>query len=246
MIGKTMISKIKGTHSQDVPVMLWAFFPPTMLVFLIFMAFVDPQFFLLMLAKDRNGGIVEHATVLILLPGVIAGFVSFFYHRERLPSPWLGWWILMWTLACVYFAGEEISWGQWLFHWKTPEIMKGLNFQNETNLHNISTWLNYKPQAIVEGWIISAGGILPVWMMIKKNKDFSNREGWKFWIFPTYVCIPAAVLTILTGSLEPITKSDLMPHFSRIGSSELREYYIALFLCIYLLSFWVRVRNTKV
>jgi hypothetical protein len=33
--------------------------------------------------------------------------------------------------------GEEISWGQRVFDWSTPESISELNAQNETNIHNI-------------------------------------------------------------------------------------------------------------
>lgn len=41
--------------------------------------------------------------------------------------------------ALVFFAMEEISWGQRLFVWKTPEALARLNTQRETNLHNFFT-----------------------------------------------------------------------------------------------------------
>ena len=34
-------------------------------------------------------------------------------------------------------AGEEISWGQRLFSWQTPQLMAEINRQQETTLHNI-------------------------------------------------------------------------------------------------------------
>src|SRR6185437_12681351 len=40
-------------------------------------------------------------------------------------------------LGCIYTAGEEMSWGQHFFHWKTPEYWAMVNRQQETNLHNI-------------------------------------------------------------------------------------------------------------
>lgn len=53
------------------------------------------------------------------------------------------------TKRNIYFAllgilflmafGEEISWGQRIFNWNTPEEFKHLNAQEETNLHNL--WL---------------------------------------------------------------------------------------------------------
>jgi hypothetical protein len=45
---------------------------------------------------------------------------------------------LMLGILCVICFGEEVSWGQRLFNWTTPEWFKQFNVQGETNLHNIS------------------------------------------------------------------------------------------------------------
>ena len=44
-----------------------------------------------------------------------------------------------WFLALLFlFAfGEEISWGQRIFNFETPEIIKKINIQDEFNLHNL-------------------------------------------------------------------------------------------------------------
>lgn len=42
-------------------------------------------------------------------------------------------------LACLYVVGEEISWGQQIFDWESPEWFKEKNLQGETNLHNMVT-----------------------------------------------------------------------------------------------------------
>jgi hypothetical protein len=62
--------------------------------------------------------------------------------RRLLPWAYLG-------LAVLFFfaAGEEISWGQRIFGWGTPEALELANGQDETNLHNLgplqegSPWL---------------------------------------------------------------------------------------------------------
>jgi len=223
--------------------MWWAVFPPLMLLILILCAYIDPEFFQLMMAKDDEGGIVEHATVLVLLPGIAAGLAAFFNHREKLPYPWLGWWILFWALACIFFAGEEISWGQWFFKWESPEVFRQLNSQEETNLHNITPWLFQKPQALVEIWIFIGGLMLPLWRRYKAKVWSHPEKSWQFWLWPTNVCIPAAAFTVVLRFFKPFFKAVPMPHLERLGSGELREYYIALFLCLYLLSFWVRIRK---
>ena len=45
-------------------------------------------------------------------------------------------------LAVLFFfgAGEEISWGQRIFGYQTPEQISEVNRQEEFNLHNLSAW----------------------------------------------------------------------------------------------------------
>jgi hypothetical protein len=44
---------------------------------------------------------------------------------------------VLFVVACVVIAGEEISWGQRVFGFGTPEELNALNKQNETTIHNI-------------------------------------------------------------------------------------------------------------
>jgi hypothetical protein len=75
------------------------------------------------------------------------------------------------------------------------------------------------------------------------NKWVSDHNTWKFWFLPSYVCIPAAALTLLVRFFKPFLRAVPLPHLTRLGTGELREYHVALFLCIYLLSFWFRIRK---
>jgi hypothetical protein len=45
----------------------------------------------------------------------------------------------LFTLGCLFIAGEEVSWGQRIFGWGTPEPLERINHQRETTLHNIGT-----------------------------------------------------------------------------------------------------------
>jgi hypothetical protein len=44
---------------------------------------------------------------------------------------------LLFAAGCVFVAGEEISWGQRIFGWGTPEALERINHQEETTLHNV-------------------------------------------------------------------------------------------------------------
>ena len=51
----------------------------------------------------------------------------------------------VYILGCVAFmfaAGEEISWGQRIFDFETPDILMEMNRQNEFNIHNIKSVAN--------------------------------------------------------------------------------------------------------
>jgi hypothetical protein len=48
---------------------------------------------------------------------------------------------LLAAVAAVFIFGEEISWGQRLLGWATPEELARLNVQGETNVHNIGQTL---------------------------------------------------------------------------------------------------------
>lgn len=46
---------------------------------------------------------------------------------------------LLFLISC----GEEISWGQRIFGWSTPETLMDMNAQNETNFHNLWLFQSY-------------------------------------------------------------------------------------------------------
>ncbi len=43
------------------------------------------------------------------------------------------------AVALLLFGLEEISWGQRLFGWRTPDVLQQINDQGELNIHNLST-----------------------------------------------------------------------------------------------------------
>ena len=177
---------------------------------------------------------VELLTPLILVPAIISGFVIFI-NREKLVTQQLGHWILLVTLACIYIAGEEISWGQQLVGWGTPEWVKEVNDQHETNLHNTSSWFDQKPRVLLEIFVLVGGIFLP----IKRKLQGINlsRDSWQYWLYPTMVCLPAAILAIFSRMPERIKiLFDMSENIVDIRTSEIQELYFAIFLMIYLLS----------
>lgn len=86
-------------------------------------------------------GVVEWVGALALLAGA-AMYAAAFLRELRLGAASgrsrLGTWLVLALAAALLFLGlEEISWGQRLFGWGTPEALSEVNAQDETTLHNL-------------------------------------------------------------------------------------------------------------
>ena len=89
----------------------------------------------------REDGVVESLGALAFLIASIAFVVA----RFRLPAPaearsWLVRYqvfhLVLATLMFLAFA-KEISWGQRIFGWQSPDALAEINTQGETNIHNL-------------------------------------------------------------------------------------------------------------
>ena len=182
---------------------------------------------------NTEKGLIEIGTVVILIPAIILGCRSFLSPNKFINLNIRVWFFLLF-LTSVYFAGEEISWGQHIFGWETPLALKEINDQNETNIHNISSWFDQKPRLLFETWVFICGVIIPIILVIKKINF--TRNDWKYWFFPSSSIILTGVLAILIkipDRLDGLINLNLIKHHVRY--SEIQELYFAYFLLLYLL-----------
>jgi hypothetical protein len=111
------------------------------------------------------------------------------------------------TLGCFYIFGEEVTWGQYCFGWcwgsgslwDAPEWWP----TTHTNLHSLSevgsysesavvelaTWFNQKPRLLLELFVLY-GGVIRVLL----QRGDVKKGDWRFWFWPTYICLPSALL----------------------------------------------------
>lgn len=86
-------------------------------------------------------GLFENATALALL--FCAGlFLLIALRRGWRTDRRLALSVLVLSFVCGFLFLEEISWGQRIFGWETPETVADLNAQSETNLHNMFVGYN--------------------------------------------------------------------------------------------------------
>ncbi|MGD9873637.1 MAG: hypothetical protein AB7T27_05130 [Kiritimatiellia bacterium] len=94
-------------------------------------------------------------------------------------------------------AGEEISWGQRIFGFGTPEPMVEINEQNEFNLHNLK-FEEFHPKDIVSWFMKIYGIILPLVFI----RQYIRGKGEIFKYIPPPVITPVFMLPELISLFE--------------------------------------------
>ena len=186
-------------------------------------------------------GIVENLTVLLLFLAMLVTLrVLYRYGGDLQGIARLFLWF--YSLGCLYFLGEEASWGQHWFGWETGEYFRAINDQQETNLHNTSKLLDRIPKGIVSLGIFVGGIAIPLYLHRKRLKIDVEQPFW--WLFPTWVCLPAALFASAATWPSKIEKhTGLSFYFDQ--AQETKELYIAFFFLLFALSLWLRLRRMR-
>ena len=97
-----------------------------------------------------ENGIVEFLQVILLLFSIFFIIKSIFLKasNNNLTKKI----VYIYFIGLLYYFFEEISWGQHIFQWQTPELFQKLNSQNETNLHNTNNLFNQLPRNLLLLW----------------------------------------------------------------------------------------------
>lgn len=191
-----------------------------------------------------ESGVVELLTPVVLLPAIVFGVMLMLQLRQYLPSRNSRVWMGLVTLGAFYMAGEEVSWGQWLFYWDTPETFMTINDQHETNLHNTSSLFDQKPRLLLELWVL-AGAIRSWYTNFKGITGDSATTAYWFW--PTLPLAWIGLLSALVMMPERMTDwwGIASPHPFNIRVTETQELVLGIFLSLYLASAYARLGGLK-
>jgi hypothetical protein len=91
------------------------------------------------------------------------------------------------AIGVLFTAGEEISWGQRIFGWQTPEAVEAINRQGETTVHNIGGVQELVPAAMLLASLYGACAPL-VWAAVRAR---FKKAGPAHLIFPPLCLVPA-------------------------------------------------------
>ena len=164
----------------------------------------------------KEDGIVENAAVVCYL---IASFVMFSMLRFRPAEPpgKRGFFderqnlvYLLIGLLLIVFAGEEISWGQRILNFDTPDTLTRINRQGETTLHNLNFWEALDPAGLEKHGI---------------SRLYSSVALYNYVWFALFLVIPSL------SKLWPVAAS----FFNNAGIPVIKALYGFLFLTNFIL-----------
>lgn len=214
---------------------LWWFWLPIAVFAAVAAAnpFLDDTWHPLMYAEN---GILETAQFLIAAAAAVVGI----FCLRHCDTAWLRGWVMAGILGSAYIALEEISYGQHIFDWHTPAYWEALNDQNETNLHNTSSWFDQKPRLLLMLGVIAGGCILP---FIRRARPALLPK--KFGIvYPSDMMFWTSLLTLASHFAKQFDKR-LDGHRLFDRASEVNEFYIYYFLLLYMVVLYIRLTRKE-
>jgi hypothetical protein len=158
------------------------------------------------------------------------------------------------VLGSIYFAGEELSWGQHIFGFSTPEGYKGLNHQKEMNLHNLNgiyrELFDKIPRTLLTIGIFFGGIVFP--FCKSKLPDLIRRyvpgkEVLFTSILAVFISVPGKFLKHGHDKVELEGMEKMKGGGPRFDGGEMKELYIALFILLFAIFFirYVKARRIE-
>ncbi|MBI1326575.1 MAG: hypothetical protein GC136_02930 [Alphaproteobacteria bacterium] len=176
-------------------------------------------------AFHNEGGPHETFEALLLLGGILFAAKGMMLSHKQGDKPLFIWFLLAF-LGCFYTCGEELSWGQHIFEWHTPEFWAGVNNQNETNLHNTSALFDQIPRLILFLGVVGGALLLPLGprFSLRYPKLLERiRPPASFWLIAVFVIFFHFAKHM--GAILPL-------QFER--PKEVEEVYLFYFVSLYL------------
>ena len=198
---------------------------------LVALSFLDRPLFRFLTAEDR---LLEWAQFVGYLgAAALAAVVAFSLARRGARVAITCIWALL-ALGCLGVAGEEISWGQRIFGWETPESLQAANLQEETNIHNIGTVQSLNNVALLVVGLY--GSLAPFLVQRVRSARF-------YWLFVPPIFLTAAFFVVFAFKVGRFT---VIPRYDAIVElGEWPEFCLALALSTYTVLVFLRLRRVR-
>ncbi|MBQ76062.1 MAG: hypothetical protein CMQ20_13720 [Gammaproteobacteria bacterium] len=171
--GSSLIHRISDPALQAAAVS----FAGSFLLFSVFLSHFNHDAFRYQLTIED--GFTETITAVSLFLVAVICITRLVRLRRHRPLLFLGM-IGFVGLAGLFGAGEEISWGQRVFGWETPEALLDYNRQAETGLHNLVVEVNDKKVSInkvIFGTGLALAMLIYLFVMTPLYRQHRARNG---------------------------------------------------------------------
>lgn len=155
----------------------------------------------------REDGLIENLSAIFFLMASIVCFIVFAINNSEekryiLKSKRNYFYLLLGLFLFVCF-GEEISWGERIFGFATPENLKAINVQGEVNIHNLKYLSSMNMQLVqkegIAKWLDAAHLFSYVWLFYCLIIPISIKFSSKISVFINKIHLP--VVPIFLGIL---------------------------------------------
>jgi len=170
-----------------------------------------------------ESGPVELGTAALFVAAAVAAVKHVKTHREQLPRIYrvaFG----LFAAAALFVALEELSYGQHLLSFRSPEWFQHHNKQNELNLHNLyGSSISRRMRLLGSIAIPAVCIILP--LIYRKRPEAWTPNHWTHFLLPGTELITLVVLAQLVTVPNKLPE-ELVGEWSRLG--EIKELYWAV------------------
>lgn len=204
-------------------------------------------------------GFIEISTFVFLV--VALGLAIGILRQWRTLPRWVAPWVLCIALASLFFAGEEIDWGQVWLDIQTPSLIEDINREGQFSLHKIDghklTRLLFNQGPRLAATLAMAVCFVSPWLT--RRLGWSRQAGWRrslpYWLLPTASVAPIGLLAVVSTWPKKLIKSPILLNPTdpegywvlalRKPSGEFKEYCIALAILLYVWSLHRRLRHRQ-
>lgn len=143
------------------------------------------------------------------------------------------------SLGLVFMVGEELSWGQRMFGWGTPQAFQDANKQGETNLHNIyGVGATFKWLQLVLG---AYGTIAP--LVVLRARALDRYQATLEYQVPHYTLVPYFLLMFIWRIYRNLVPEPKQFSFVIADYNEVLELILAMGVALFV---WYLVRRGAV
>ena len=159
-----------------------------------------------------ENGIIETSQVIILMLTLL--LLVNLYFTKKTTSKLINVFLIIKIIGITYIFFEELSWGQHLLKFDSPEILINkeslfYNKQEEFNLHNISNLFNELPRALILIWCSLSIPMIKLFNYSKINDLKLIIEPSKSLLFLSYLILLITIPDLIINKLELIDNSKL-------------------------------------